>query len=208
MRQTAFASFGRLNISAMTWDSRPKAVTQTIAVLISLCFSAMPEILIRCRTSGKAVPTGLSTEKIRFESLSGMEFSIVCPACGKIHIWNNSEAWIDTSAKKSYKAPAPMPPEVITTRDNCVTSHHRWIASDQAFVKRFDRLLFNCPNCDAVYRLVKAEAGPETVDRELTCRSCAAPLPAREGNFVMKYFLLRKADRPPHNLPPHRQAFG
>src|SRR5271155_594708 len=54
---------------------------------------------------------------------------------------------------------------------------------------------FNCPNCNALYQVVKAEAGPETVDREITCRACGGPLVGREGNFVLKYFLLRKAAR-------------
>ena len=51
---------------------------------------------------------------------------------------------------------------------------------------------FVCPNCDALYELVKVEAGPETVVREVACRSCAAPLSGMEGNLVLKYFLLRK----------------
>jgi hypothetical protein len=50
----------------------------------------------------------------------------------------------------------------------------------------------NCVDCNALYHLIKVEAGPETVDRELNCRACGAPLPAREGQFVLKYFLLRK----------------
>ena len=52
---------------------------------------------------------------------------------------------------------------------------------------------FVCPNCDALYELVKVEAGPETVAREVACRSCKAPLSGMEGKFVLKYFLLRKA---------------
>jgi hypothetical protein len=52
---------------------------------------------------------------------------------------------------------------------------------------------FNCPNCDALYQLIKDEAGPETDNREITCRACGGPLPARDGIFVCKYFLLRKA---------------
>jgi len=55
---------------------------------------------------------------------------------------------------------------------------------------------FKCPNCDALYQLVKAEAGPETnSDHEITCTLCAAILPPREGQFILKYFLLRKAAR-------------
>jgi hypothetical protein len=53
---------------------------------------------------------------------------------------------------------------------------------------------FTCPNCNALYQVVKVEAGPETIDRELECHSCGAPLLGREG-LVVKYFLLRHADR-------------
>ena len=55
---------------------------------------------------------------------------------------------------------------------------------------------FNCTNCNALYHLIKVEAGPETVDRNLNCQACGAPLPARDGQFVLKYFLLRKPSRP------------
>jgi hypothetical protein len=53
---------------------------------------------------------------------------------------------------------------------------------------------FNCPNCNARYHLIRVEAGPETVDHEISCRSCSAPLQGREGLFVLKYFLI---NRPP-----------
>jgi hypothetical protein len=55
--------------------------------------------------------------------------------------------------------------------------------------------MFTCPNCQALYQVVKVEPGQETVDREVACLSCGAPLPGREGNFVLKYFMLRKATR-------------
>jgi hypothetical protein len=54
--------------------------------------------------------------------------------------------------------------------------------------------MFTCPNCQALYQVVKVERGLETVDRDVAC-SCGAPLPGREGNFVLKYFMLRKAAR-------------
>ena len=54
---------------------------------------------------------------------------------------------------------------------------------------------FNCPNCNALYQIIKAEAGPESVDREVACRVCGGPLLGREGKFVVKYFMLRKAGR-------------
>ena len=52
---------------------------------------------------------------------------------------------------------------------------------------------FTCPNCNALYHVIKVEPGPETVNREITCRACGGPLPTRDGIFVCKYFLLRKA---------------
>ena len=50
---------------------------------------------------------------------------------------------------------------------------------------------FPCSNCKALYHIVKAEAGPETVFQEVPCRVCGEPLVGRERNFVLKYFLLR-----------------
>ena len=57
-------------------------------------------------------------------------------------------------------------------------------------------VFFNCPHCNALYQVIKAEAGPETIDSEIPCRACGGPLPGRTGSFVLKYFLLRKALRP------------
>jgi hypothetical protein len=54
---------------------------------------------------------------------------------------------------------------------------------------------FTCPNCNALYQVVKVEAGPETNDRAITCRLCGVPLAGREGKFVLKYFLLREGLR-------------
>jgi hypothetical protein len=54
---------------------------------------------------------------------------------------------------------------------------------------------FKCPSCDGLYQVVRAEAGPETRDGELACRVCGAPLAPRDGEFVLKYFLLREAGR-------------
>ena len=59
---------------------------------------------------------------------------------------------------------------------------------------------FTCPNCQALYEIVRMEAGPETDSREIVCRACGSPLVAREGKFVLKYFLLRKG------LPPRCRA--
>ena len=48
---------------------------------------------------------------------------------------------------------------------------------------------FDCPNCAAEYKLVRAEAGPPP-DHQIECRRCGAPLQGREGKFILKYFLV------------------
>ena len=65
--------------------------------------------------------------------------------------------------------------------------------------------LFRCESCFALYQVVKAPAGTETADLEIACQVCNAPLPAREGQFVLKYFLLRKATR--SEVQPTRRGF-
>lgn len=55
----------------------------------------MPEIMIRCPTFGIPVSTGLTTEAIKFDSLSGIEITMRCPACLKNHKWERKDAWID-----------------------------------------------------------------------------------------------------------------
>jgi hypothetical protein len=40
----------------------------------------------------------------------------------------------------------------------------------------------------------KPPQGP-TTDREITCLSCGAPLPGREGPFILKYFLVERPKR-------------
>jgi hypothetical protein len=54
---------------------------------------------------------------------------------------------------------------------------------------------FTCPHCHSLYEVVRAEALPDSVDPQIACPTCAGPLPAREAQFVLKYFLWRKADR-------------
>lgn len=49
--------------------------------------------------------------------------------------------------------------------------------------------LFNCPNCEALYRVVEAEAGPEFADGDVPCRKCGEFLPGRKGRYVLKYLL-------------------
>jgi hypothetical protein len=54
----------------------------------------MPEIMIRCLNTKRVVPTGLTTEKIKLSSLSGLKLRLQCPACLKLHRWGQKEAWL------------------------------------------------------------------------------------------------------------------
>jgi hypothetical protein len=73
------------------------------------------------------------------------------------------------------------------------------------------------PELPSAYHVVKVEAGPETDFQDVACRVCRGSLLGREGNLVLKYFLLREAGRvqksrhvrslrrieKPHPLAPH-----
>jgi hypothetical protein len=54
---------------------------------------------------------------------------------------------------------------------------------------------FNCPYCNALFEIVRTKADPKTTTERATCQACAGPLPPRDGNFIVRYFFLRKALR-------------
>lgn len=51
-------------------------------------------------------------------------------------------------------------------------------------------LPFKCPNCDALYQIVRVEAAPAN-DRKITCLNCGGTLTGRDGQFILKYFRSR-----------------
>jgi hypothetical protein len=67
----------------------------------------MPDIMIRCPVFGRAVPTGLTTEAIKFDSLSDITIPMCCPACLRTHKWELKDAWVDghDRAEKSGRQP-------------------------------------------------------------------------------------------------------
>ena len=76
-----------------------------------------------------------------------------------------------------------------------------FIASSEIWGRIMTRRAFNpftCPNCKALYQVVKVEAGLETTDREITCQVCRDPLAGQEAKFVLKYFFLREGIRRKH----------
>jgi hypothetical protein len=54
---------------------------------------------------------------------------------------------------------------------------------------------FNCPNCDALYQLIRIEADSITADRQIECLTCGTPLQGRQGRYALKYFLLDPSHR-------------
>jgi hypothetical protein len=46
-----------------------------------------------------------------------------------------------------------------------------------------------------LWDMFKGEAGPESISRDVACRSCGATMPGRDNEFVLKYFHLRNAGR-------------
>jgi hypothetical protein len=53
---------------------------------------------------------------------------------------------------------------------------------------------YQCPNCEALYQRVRRRVG-QGDDPQISCNACSAPLPTREGEFALKYFMLREAAR-------------
>jgi DNA-directed RNA polymerase subunit RPC12/RpoP len=56
-------------------------------------------------------------------------------------------------------------------------------------------VVFECSSCKAKYRLTRMEALAEPHE-PIACITCGASLPAREGEFFNKYFLIERPRRP------------
>ena len=55
----------------------------------------MPDIMVRCPTLGTGVPTGLTTEAVKFESIPDIAILFRCSGCLKMHQWRPITAWVD-----------------------------------------------------------------------------------------------------------------
>jgi hypothetical protein len=53
---------------------------------------------------------------------------------------------------------------------------------------------YQCPSCETLYQRVRSRVGTGN-DPEIACNACSAPLPTRDGEFALKYFMLREAAR-------------
>ena len=55
-----------------------------------------------------------------------------------------------------------------------------------------ETMRFDCPNCGANYKVIRVEADSQSDNRQITCRKCGAPLQGRQGDIVLKYFLVNQ----------------
>jgi hypothetical protein len=54
----------------------------------------MSMIATRCPQTGRAIATGIETDRSTFEELPDIPGKFRCPACGSQHEWCKSEAWL------------------------------------------------------------------------------------------------------------------
>jgi hypothetical protein len=60
----------------------------------------MSRIMIRCPTLNWPVPTGLTTDMIKLDSMN-MTLIVHCPACDGDHEWKQEDAWVEKEAEVS-----------------------------------------------------------------------------------------------------------
>jgi hypothetical protein len=63
---------------------------------------------------------------------------------------------------------------------------------------------FKCANCDALYHVIKVDAGLKAADRKIMCFTCGSALRAQDGNFAFKYFPLGNPGRGQKSKNPSR----
>ena len=62
----------------------------------------MPDIMVRCPTLGTGVPTGLTTEAVKFESIPDIAIPFRCSGCLKMHQWRPITAWVDKGRPRQW----------------------------------------------------------------------------------------------------------
>ena len=62
----------------------------------------MGVVVINCAASGTVVSTGIEIERATFEALPDIRAQLRCPACGGLHLWSKSDAWLSDEGEE-YK---------------------------------------------------------------------------------------------------------
>ena len=66
-------------------------------------------------------------------------------------------------------------------------------------MSKSETIIFNCPRCEAEYRIVSIEAPRDISHGKIACLNCDALFPAGEGRVFFKYFLVGRPSRRPKN---------
>ena len=56
----------------------------------------MARVMITCPDTGRPIYTGMSFDEIIFENSQLPDKSVLCPACGQVHIWNKQDAYLES----------------------------------------------------------------------------------------------------------------
>ena len=62
-------------------------------------------IMIKCPVTGRDVSTGIET--VGIEELPAVTAKMVCPACGRVHDWIKTNAWLADSGEQYRLGPTP-----------------------------------------------------------------------------------------------------
>ena len=54
----------------------------------------MSAIMIECPSTGREVGVGIDTDPDSFQAIPNGVSSLKCPACGAVHEWKISQAWL------------------------------------------------------------------------------------------------------------------
>jgi len=63
----------------------------------------MPNVMITCPTTKKAVATGFKLDRRSFETADLANKSFKCRICGQTHTWSKEDAFLDGTGRFSQK---------------------------------------------------------------------------------------------------------
>jgi len=93
--------------------------------------------------------TGLTTENVKFVSLAGIQFSMVCPVCGGIHRWKQRDAWVESSGPNQKTPPSATPNDAGAASGLASASQRQqqapWIVATQIDWRPATLLIPVCP---------------------------------------------------------------
>ena len=68
----------------------------------------MSVVMIRCPDTGEEISTGIDTDSLTFRRLPRVASRIMCPACGKEHVWVKDAAWLNGQSIGAERPPVDI----------------------------------------------------------------------------------------------------